>query len=156
MEGNGIGNFRRTLKTKSIRVKNFNKTKVSGSLLNSDMLQDEDIKLFVEVVEDFKTTPELDLKLPDQKLLTKTPEAKNFESKDLLESKHKLSKRTDSDEELKAGKHKKRSRIKSTSSQKKFVPSKSKDRKKVDAKKRDKITTAIEMNRLPSIMNMDE
>jgi hypothetical protein len=50
--GEDIGNFKKTLKFKSIRIKNFMKTNIKASLLNNDIIQDEDIKLFVEVIEE--------------------------------------------------------------------------------------------------------
>ena len=159
INGEESGNFRRTLKNKSIVVKHFNKTKAVGTLMNAEVLQDEDIKLFVEVVEkpDTIQTPDL---IPS-KPKPKAPELQTqvIRHKDLEEAKLQLAKEVkesreskfmkdykDSKEEPK--KIEKLSKIRNISSKKKFAPPK----EGLKAKKRRKETAPLEMEKLPSII----
>lgn len=154
IEGQELGNFRKTLKTKSIRVKVFNNTKSVGTLLNSEILQDEDVKLFVEVIENPDPPRPLELNLPDQKLMPRTPEVQSIRKKQFEEQREKLTKRTEADEEskieFKSGFKEKRKRINSMNSQKKFIPGRKGNKEK--SKKRPQNTEPLDLGRIPSII----
>lgn len=158
INGEESSNFRRTLKNKSIVVKHFNKTKAVGTLMNAEVLQDEDIKLFVEVVEkpDTINAPDLIPSKPKPKapeLQTQVIKYKNLEEAKLQLDKEekevkepKVAKEPKEKEETK--KIEKLSKIRNISSKKKFEPSKQRQK----SKKRRKETAPLEMEKLPSII----
>lgn len=155
LNGDNIGNFRRTLKSKSIKKTILVQSLKGGTLLNSDVLQDEDIKLYVEVVEQFENndyvigTDEYKSQAPQTPQTVVIKHRKNFK-----ETKYKDV--SDSDiEGSKLSKIKKRNRLGSGEvlnakfkNLKKFPVSKSKERRKE--------TTPLIIGRFPSIITNND
>lgn len=152
LNGDNIGNFRKTLKSKSIKKKILVQSPKEDTLLNSDVLQDEDIKLYVEVVEQFEN---YDNVISIDECKSQTPQTEIIKTrKNFKETKYKD--KSDSDVEgSKPRKFKMRNRLGSgealkakLNNFKKFPDSKSKERRKE--------TTPLIMGRFPSIITSND
>ena len=151
--GEDIGNFKKTLKFKSIRMKNFLKTNTKTSLLNNDVIQDEDIKLFVEVIEESVKTSTLEQLVNNHQDIGRTTRSEFVETPVATEERVNHFKRdTNSDDELTKSKKTKALNKMVSASKKKMMPKK--DIKKPKSKKRVK-KDPLTLGRKPSYLGED-